>query len=431
MATNRSVLVASTLVLVLSAGCKRDHGGGASTAGTQLGGPESTPPANGGPAQKIPAGTLVAGSGCDAVPRITTEELVATPIALGEFTMDEFPYPNDPSKPPLTGVSRDEAAKLCEAEGKRLCTELEWERACKGPHNTTFEYGNAYQPATCAPVNRNGSLGTGVDKRAGCKSGFGVKDMHGLVYEWTDSPWGRGSSGDLGTVRGGFSPAGELVARCANGQSRPTSAKEDNLGFRCCSGPRNAAEVNLTLTKETPIVQDPAVNPALAQQMLATLPADMRQDPSASFSFDQLWRWHPRANEELFVARWSAHPKTPPPSPYYEEMVFKVCSGTPHLLARMKGPVAETGAPSTGSDAQKAMVHVKTDKDEGDVSLEYAYGRIKLEQPAWIKPGSKLAASGVDAGTDAGAVDAAGAKTASGGVPMIRLPGALRAQPKK
>ena len=80
----------------------------------------------------ITAGTLLAGSSCDATPRITNEELPGTSVQLGEFNIDTYPYPNDPTKAPVTNVSRDEAAQMCASAGKRLCTELEWERACKG-----------------------------------------------------------------------------------------------------------------------------------------------------------------------------------------------------------------------------------------------------------------------------------------------------------
>src|SRR5262249_9252676 len=92
----------------------------------------SGPAAGVGPVVKIAAGTLRAGTPCGGTPRITTEELVGDSISLGEFSIDVLPYPNDPSKPVRVDVSRDEAASLCAQAGKRLCTELEWERACKG-----------------------------------------------------------------------------------------------------------------------------------------------------------------------------------------------------------------------------------------------------------------------------------------------------------
>ena len=136
----------------------------------------------------VPAGTLKAGTPSDKIPRVADEELAAVPIEMQGFYIDQHPWPNEPGAIPTTNVTRDEAEALCTSKGKRLCTELEWERACKGPENTTYEYGDAYRSATC---------GTGqapevaARRPAGespqCKSGFGVSDMHGIVSEWTSS----------------------------------------------------------------------------------------------------------------------------------------------------------------------------------------------------------------------------------------------------
>ena len=218
--------------LALGCGKGKDTGpqGAASAAATGSAGP-----AGRGPTVAIPAGDLKAGAPCGTTPRSSHEELTGEVIQLNEFSIDVFPYPNDPTKPARVDVSRDEAAELCKADGKRLCTELEWERACKGPSNTTFEYGAGYSQQNCKVQSD-----LALDKRPKCVSGFGVKDMHGLVWEWTASAWGRGSSGDLATVRGGHGPLPVLQARCANGQGRPPANKGKEVGFRCCSGAANA-----------------------------------------------------------------------------------------------------------------------------------------------------------------------------------------------
>ena len=93
----------------------------------------------------VPAGTLKAGTPLGKLPRVATEELPGTPIQMGAYYIDIYPYPNEPGAIPQPNVSRDEAKKLCAEKGKRLCTELEWERACKGPDNTTYEYGETYR----------------------------------------------------------------------------------------------------------------------------------------------------------------------------------------------------------------------------------------------------------------------------------------------
>ena len=375
--------------------CKRDEGsaenkGSESAAASATAAPSEVqsatlPPVPRGSSVTVPAGQLKAGMACGATPRVTTEELVGEAVAVGEFAIDVLPYPNDPTKPVRVDVTRAEAQSLCAAEGKRLCTELEWERACKGPSNTTFEYGPTFNALHCKPATDLLS-----DKRPKCVSGFGVKDMHGLVFEWTSSSWGRGSSAELGTVRGGQGSSGILQARCANGQSRPRETKAKDVGFRCCSGPVNPAEVNLTLQTHPPMVAEPGVEAALGAAMLRAMPADHRTVPNVTVAFDKVWRWHPRANEELLIGRWVGRPKDNKPA-FYELAVFKVCGGLPSLLAHMRGPVATLGNPGAGADPQKASASVAVGDDKGDLKLAYWYGSVQVEQPAWLKAGNTLA----------------------------------------
>src|SRR4030095_3533230 len=95
-------------------------------------------------------------------------------VELGEFSIDRLPYPNDPAAPPLTGATRQRAQALCAERGGRLCHELEWERACKGPEDKPYRGGRVWDP-TCA---REPST---------CASGLGVLAMGGALREWTAS----------------------------------------------------------------------------------------------------------------------------------------------------------------------------------------------------------------------------------------------------
>lgn len=373
--------LASLLALPLAfAACKKGDPA-AFDGGPPAGSAALGPP----PSVTIPAGAFRAGVTCGALPRVTTEELVAAEVALGEFSIDVFPYPDDPSRPARVGVSRDEAAGLCAQAGKRLCTELEWERACKGPGNTTFEYGPSYNPMACK--KQTDLL---PDKRPKCVSGFGIKDTHGLAFEWTSSPWGRGTAGDLGTVRGGDGPGGILQARCANAQSRPPGTQAGDVGFRCCSGPRNTSEVILPLDVKPPIVEEPTLDPALAAAMLSKMPTDHRAAKDAEVGFDAMWRWHPRANEELLVGRWSSKPSNTAKPTSREFAIFHACSGVPTLLARMRGPVATLAAPVPGVDPQKLTAAVSSDADKGEVKIDYIHGAARLEQPPFVKVASAL-----------------------------------------
>ena len=90
----------------------------------------------------IPNGPLVAGTPEGSLPRISDEEMPGEQVILRAYYIDVFPYPNEEGAIPLTNVSQEAALAMCAARSKRLCSELEWERACKGPDNLRYEYGD-------------------------------------------------------------------------------------------------------------------------------------------------------------------------------------------------------------------------------------------------------------------------------------------------
>lgn len=249
----------------------------------------------------VPPGALVAGTPPDVLPRIVDEEMPGEQVILKGFFISVLPYPNEEGAIPLSNVTRAEAEALCADEGKRLCTELEWERACKGPDNHLYEYGDHYRPEICGTGAKPRMLPSGL--KPGCRSDFGVRDMHGGLWEWTASPWGRGEKGDLATVRGGNAPAGELVGRCANAMGRPPDAKSPIVGFRCCDGPQNEAEVVLDVVKKRPLVRVDPIDRDLASALVEAMPPAAKQSMRRPelFRVARLWRWQPVGNEALVV----------------------------------------------------------------------------------------------------------------------------------
>ena len=240
---------------------------------------------------------------------------------------------------------------------------------------------------------RGGGTGAGsMGSRAQCASSFGVHDMHGLVFEWTDSNWGRGTSGGLVTTRGGYGPNGELASRCANGQGRAPLEKAAVVGFRCCSGAKNTADVNITNTKQPALVEEPSVDAALNTRLIAALPKEQRAVPNSTVSFEKIFRWHPRPNEEILLARWVAKP-TGAGTPSFRPMAFKISGNQTHLLAQPRGGVDKAQNPATGAEPQRSSVHVGLGTNEGDLVFNYVFGRVGIEQPAFVKGNA-----GVDAG---------------------------------
>lgn len=380
--------VALVLLLASSSGCsgckrsarERPDAGVAPPAATVAPAPSASDDAGGArPGMAwIPAGTLRAGTPPGRTPRVPDEEMPGAPVEMDGFYIDLLPWPNEPNAIPTTNVARDEAEQHCATKGKRLCTELEWERACKGPDGTTYEYGDAYRKDVC---------GTGValeqasrrpsGEHAHCKSGFGVQEMHGGPWEWTSSAWGRGSKdAEQGVLRGGNSVAGELVGRCSNAIARAPSKRSTTMGFRCCAGPRNAAEVSIDRVG-TPGVTLAA--PSLGAPWTSAVGAAI-EDGTASIDPKSLhaYTWIPVANEKLVIVTG--------------------CTGVP----RSCGLVVGRSALDAGA-AGEVLASVATGKGPAEIvrggsarhlkarsleprglvsrDLTYAYGRVELGAP--------------------------------------------------
>jgi hypothetical protein len=263
----------------------------------------------------IPPGVFVAGTPPDRLPRAPDQELPGVQTAMHGFFIDLHPYPNEPGALQTTNVTLEEAKARCEQDGKRLCTELEWERACKGPASWVYEYGDTHRPDPCAGApDRPCPSGT----RPACHSAFGVFDLHGGAWEWTASLWGRGETRSLVAVRGGADPPGEVVGRCANASARRPDARGADLGFRCCAGEPNDAVVQLEVARPP----DPAKAMVPCKQQAALLERSLA-DPTAPanvpknlgpFIVDRVWQWFPVGNEQLLVGAGCARQGLRPPA---------------------------------------------------------------------------------------------------------------------
>ena len=173
-------------------------------------------PAKADDAIAIAASTFRAGSAPGDVGRDPASEPPAYDATLSAYTIDALPFPNDPAQPSKVVRSVAEAEKSCASAGKRLCTELEWEHACKGSDDDAYASGATWDAA----CDRDPSS---------CASELGVRAL-GAIRELTASRF-EGASGNA--VRGG------LTHRCS------ARAKDSALGaaFRCCAGDPNAASM--------------------------------------------------------------------------------------------------------------------------------------------------------------------------------------------
>jgi len=155
------------------------------------------------------------------------------------FTMDALPYPGIPGEPPLTGLSQAEAQKKCTERGARLCTELEGERACRGPNGDAFAVGPAWDP-TCEKTPEK------------CTSGFGARAMGTTIEEWTASPAvDPVKGGKKVALKGAFSAAPAPAHRCAARHALDPTVSTKVVGFRCCTGPESSVTVPVVEAQPT------------------------------------------------------------------------------------------------------------------------------------------------------------------------------------
>ncbi len=379
-------LSASGLYGLMLVGCGRTTvhaGAGASGDASVVSAPTAASPGSSRPGMAwIPPGAFRAGTPPNKTPRVAEEELPGTLVALGGYYIDVLPFPNEPGAIPTLNVTRDDAEHMCDVNGKRLCSELEWEHACKGPADTTYEDGDVYHPATCGmgvPTEQAARRPSG--EQLACKSGFGVSDMHGGAWEWTDGSWGRGSLRDLGVLRGGNAVAGEIAGRCANALARPPKSKSPTMGFRCCAGPKNEAKVDLVLQTgpalERSMKTAERTEPLLPLARKAWAPLS---DAGTAFVFVHAFTWRPVPNEELVIASGCAKDR---PHPHcgilVERMGLESDSGPPQAAATLAqidtgfeaAEVAEVGDARhmrlKGTDATSAYLR----------DFTYAYGRVE------------------------------------------------------
>lgn len=102
----------------------------------------------------------------------------------------------------ITGVSWFSARAFCQAQGKRLPTEAEWELAARGPNGETHPWGNAESDCTlaiikdgtgrsCGRTQRSSHPASGrVNEVAARPAGrYGLFDMMGNAEEWVADWW--------------------------------------------------------------------------------------------------------------------------------------------------------------------------------------------------------------------------------------------------
>lgn len=158
---------------------------------------------------------------------------------------------------PQSNISQVQAGAACGRTGARLCTDAEWLRACKGPDDTTYPYGNKRESGVCNDgsamkqhpavryygtsdpsiwskldnpcINQQSGTLAKTGQNGGCVSAAGAYDMMGNLHEWTANSDGVFRGGYYAdTVKNGN---GCLYATTAHG----VRYHDYSTGFRCCA----------------------------------------------------------------------------------------------------------------------------------------------------------------------------------------------------
>lgn len=150
---------------------------------------------------------------------------------------------NDLLVQPRREISWYQAQAACENSGKRLCTTEEWERACRGPDERIYPYGNEMDETICNGFFRSNGVGVlPTGSLSSCVSAEGVFDMSGNVSEWTASPIARVPGEAVlndRSIRGGGFQSNFSALRCLGDEfHRPPSTLDAAVGFRCCADSR-------------------------------------------------------------------------------------------------------------------------------------------------------------------------------------------------
>lgn len=121
-----------------------------------------------------------------------------------------FSYPEGWENHPVRWVSRVDAEAYCRYYGKRLPHTWEWQLAAQGEERLTYPWGNDWDETMVPPLStaRAAPPAADVDAHPDAASPFGVLDLVGNVYQWTDESCDEHTC--MAVLRGGsnYRPSG-------------------------------------------------------------------------------------------------------------------------------------------------------------------------------------------------------------------------------
>jgi gamma-glutamyl hercynylcysteine S-oxide synthase len=157
---------------------------------------------------------------------------------------DDGTYPRGWENRPVTWVSMEDARAYAAWAGKRLPREWEWQYAAQGKYGRLYPWGNSWDArAVPAPDKSRTMRGPdAVDAHPAGASPFGVMDLVGNVWQWTDEFTDEHTR--AGILRGGsyYQPQGSIwyfpqaYKLTEHGKlllMAPSIDRSATVGFRC------------------------------------------------------------------------------------------------------------------------------------------------------------------------------------------------------
>lgn len=151
---------------------------------------------------------------------------------------------------PALYVTWTEASEFCRAQGKRLPTEAEWEKAARGERGNLFPWGHTPPAPALAMFGQYHvheiPIVAPVDSGEKGQSPYGLHHMAGNAAEWVADWFGIDyymtmpernppgpSTGRYKVVRGGSWKSSPALLRSATRSGAPPDQRSATIGFRC------------------------------------------------------------------------------------------------------------------------------------------------------------------------------------------------------
>jgi len=159
---------------------------------------------------------------------------------------------------PALYVTWSEATAFCQAQGKRLPTEAEWEKAARGEHGNLFPWGQRPPETGLAMFGQfqghDIPILAAVDSGEAGRSPYGLHHMAGNAAEWVNDWFGIDyymtmpdrnppgpATGRYKVVRGGSWKSTPALLRTATRSGASPDQRSATIGFRCARSAHDEA----------------------------------------------------------------------------------------------------------------------------------------------------------------------------------------------